>query len=204
MGAKDSPMKLPQVTLIAISGIGYDKEGHRNAIEKSMEHIDFGAVKHIQLKSITDIDTWNKAVIYDLPKYVKTEFALLIHPDGYVKNANCWNDDWLKYDYIGSPWPEPQDSFSYRDFNGEVQRVGNSVSLRSKRLLDVANKRKLEWKPFHGYYNEDGFICVNYRHIYEEEGCRFAPLEEAVKFGKEWDIPENKDIKETFVFHSTQ
>jgi hypothetical protein len=197
-------LKLPQVTLIAVSGIGYDSEGHKKAFEKSCRNIDFGAVKHIELGEIKDIDTWNKAVIYELPKYVETDFALLIHPDGYVVNADCWDDNWLNYDYIGSPWPEPQDTFSYRDVKGEIQRVGNSVSLRSKRLLDVANKRNLEWKPFYGYYNEDGFICVNYRHIYEEEGCRFAPLEEAVRFGKEWDIPENRNINKTFVFHSTQ
>ncbi len=186
-----------------MSGIGYDPEGHKKAFTESCRDILFGAVKHIELEEIRDIDSWNKAIIYELPKYVDTEFALLIHPDGYVINPNCWNDDWLNYDYIGSPWPEPQDDFSYKDINGQVQRVGNSVSLRSKRLLDVANKRQLEWKPFYGYTNEDGFICVNYRHIYEEEGCKFAPLEVAKYFGKEWDIPENEGINKTFIFHST-
>lgn len=194
--------QLPQVTLICMSGIGYDKEGHRKAIERSMEGIDFGAVKHIQLDWIKNVDDWSKAIIYELPKYVQTDYALLIHPDGYIINPEVWDDDWLNYDYIGAPWPEPQDNFSYRDITGKVQRVGNSVSLRSKKLLQVPIKRQLEWKPFYGYYNEDGFICVNNRHIYEQEGCNFAPLSVAKFFGKEHEIPENKGLK-TFTFHET-
>jgi hypothetical protein len=31
----------------------------------------------------------------------------------------------------------------------------------------------MEWKAFHGYYNEDGYICVNNRHIYKENGMKW-------------------------------
>jgi len=192
---------LPQVTLLAVTGLDYQVEETLEALQKSQESIRFGEVLYLRDEKITDIDSWNKYIIYDVPEHIRTDFALLIHADGYVINPESWNDDWLNYDYIGSPWPLPQDDFSYRDKKGEIIRVGNSVSLRSKRLLDVPIRRKLEWKPFHGYYNEDGFICVNYRHIYEEEGCRFAPLEVAKYFGKEHEIPENKEITKPFVFH---
>ena len=193
-------IRLPQVTLIAMSGIGYQTSEHLEALRKSCNQMGYGAVKYIQLSQIFDVDSWCKAVIYELPKYIDTDFALLIHPDGYVVNPESWDDDWLKYDYIGAPWPLPQDDFSYRDVQGQVQRVGNSVSLRSKKLLDVANKRQLDWKPFHGYYNEDGFICVNYRHIYEQEGCKFAPIEVAAHFGIEHKLPEHQGLK-PFTFH---
>lgn len=193
-------IQLPQITLIALTGLGYKTEEHVKALKKSSEEIEFGEVKLIQLASITDIASWNKAIIYDLPRYIETDFALLIHSDGYVINPSLWDSNWLNFDFIGAPFPLPMDDFSYRSKDGTLQRVGNSVSLRSKRLLDLANKRNLEWKSFHGYTNEDGFICVNYRHIYEQEGMKFAPLEVAVHFSKEHEIPENKDLK-TFMFH---
>src|ERR1043165_5068689 len=108
-------IKLPQVTWVAMTGLGYKTQEHVDAIKKSCEGIEFGEVKLIQLGSITDIDSWNKAVIYDLPKYIETDYALLIHSDCFVINPRCWNPDWLNYDYIGAPWPLPKDSFSYRD-----------------------------------------------------------------------------------------
>src|SRR3990167_5668021 len=69
---------------------------------------------------------------------------------------------------------------SFRDVNGKIQRVGNSVGLRSKKLLDLPKKLNLEWKSFHGYFNEDGAISVNYRHIFEANGCKYMPFEEAI------------------------
>lgn len=183
-----------------MSGLNYQTGEHLAALEKSCKDIRFGEVLYLQSDKIKNIDDWNRYIIYDLPAHIQTDYALLIHPDGYIINPDLWDDDWLNYDYIGAPWPEPQDDYSYKDRNGVIQRVGNSVSLRSKKLLDVANKRQLEWKSFYGYTNEDGFICVNYRHIYEEEGCRFAPLDVARHFSKEHTIPENINLK-TFAFH---
>ncbi len=194
-------IELPQVTLVALTGIGYKTQEHVEAIKKSCEGIKFGEVKLIQLGSITDIDSWNKAMIYELPKYVDTSHCLVIHHDGYVINPDLWDNEWLEYDYIGAPWPMPQDDFSYRTSANKLQRVGNSVSLRSKRLLDIANHNNLEWKSFHGYTNEDGFICVNYRHVYDQYDMKFAPLEVAKYFSKEHEIPENQGIN-TFAFHS--
>ena len=192
-------LKLPNVTLIAITGLGYKTPEHVSALKKSCEGIEFGAVKLIQLAEVVDIDTWNKAMIYELPKYVETSHALVIHDDGYVINPELWNPEWLYLDFIGAPFPLPTDDFSYRDEEGELQRVGNSVSLRSKKLLDRASQ--CEWKSFHGFYNEDGFISVNHRKEFEREGFRFATLEQAVHFSKEHEIPENVGLS-TFMFHS--
>ncbi len=195
-------LKLPNVTLCCLTGINYKRQEHLDALWKSQEGIKFGEVKLIEIDWVKSIDDWNKAIIYELPKYIGTDYSLLIHADGYVRNPDCFDWSWLDYDYVGAPWPLPTDDFSYRDRSGVLQRVGNSVSLRSKRLMDLANDKGLEWKAFHGYTNEDGFICVNYRHVYEEAGMKFAPLEVAKYFSKEHEIPENKDIK-TFAFHST-
>lgn len=192
-------IKLPQVTLIAISGIGYQDKGHADALKYSCKEIEFGAVKYIQLGSIKDIDTWSYAAIYELPKYIETKFALLVHENGFVVNPQSWNPDWLNYDFIGSPFPLPTDNFSYRDESGELVRVGNSVSLRSKKLMDLIATR--EWKSYYGFYNEDGFITCHNRKWLESKGCKFAPLEVAKWFGRELEIEENQDVDKPFVFH---
>lgn len=193
-------LKLPQVTLCCFGASRY-KESQQKALDYSSKKIDFGAIKNIIVPT-NSIEEWNKAVVFDLGDYIDTDFALLIHPDGGVAEADMWRNEWLDYDYIGSPFPMPTDNFSYRDINGKIQRVGNSVSLRSKKLLQLPKKIGMEWKPFHGFCNEDGYICVNMRHVFEEHGCKFAPFEEAVRFGRENPLPENKGLK-TFIYHKT-
>ena len=195
-------LKLPQVSLIALSGIGYQTGKNIKALQSSCNQIEFGAVKYIQDGKIDSISKWNYEVFYNLGDYVQTEFALLIHSNGFVVNPECWKDEWLKYDYCGSPFPLPQDDYSYRDINGIIQRVGNSVGLRSKKLMQLPKKLGLKWQKFHGWDNEDGAYSVNYRHIFEENGCKFMPFQEALYFGREHELPENQHIDKTFVFHN--
>lgn len=206
-------LDLKNTTLVALTSIKLEKT--IKALEYSCRGINFGAVKlisdrrpenmplyiqHEECPQMSNIDEWNYAAIYELPQHVDTEFVILIHDDGFIVNPSSWTDDFLEYDYVGAPYPLPTDNFSYRDINGEIIRVGNSVSLRSKKLIDLAVDLDLEWKPFHGYYNEDGFICVNYRHKYVENGCIFAPIDVAKCFSHESMIPEVQGIK-PFAFH---
>lgn len=200
-------IELPQVTLVALTGLGYKTQEHLEALKKSYEHIEFGDVRLIQMGKIKDIDSWDHAVIYDLPKTIFTSHALLIHDDGYVINPDCWNPRWLDYDFLGAPWPLPTDDFSYRTPTGRLIRVGNSVSLRSKKLMDLAAQTPQDYfwsfKEKYGNTNEDGYICVHNREWLEEQGCKFADIDVAKHFSKEWEIEENKGIK-TFAFHSTR
>lgn len=190
-------LKLPNVTLICMTG--QDEEAHLKALADSSMGIKFGGKKLVFDKGIKSIDDWNYKIIYDLYKYVDTSHALLIHPDGGVKNPELWNPEWLNYDYIGAPWPLPTDNYSYRDEEGEIVRVGNSVSLRSKKLMERVSK--FPWKSYHGNTNEDGFIAVHHRKELEREGFKFAPLEVAIHFSKEHEIPENVGL-DTFAYHS--
>ena len=195
-----SKIKLPNVTLCCFGSEKY-KDQQQKALDYSSKNIEFGEVKNI-IVNTNSIDEWNKAVVFDLGDYIDTDYALLIHPDGGIGEPQLWRDEWLQYDFIGSPFPLPIDNFSYQDINGKIQRVGYSVSLRSKKLLQLPKKIGMEWKPFHGFYNEDGYICVNMRHVFEEHGCIFAPFEEAICFGRENPLPENKGLK-TFIYHKT-
>jgi hypothetical protein len=206
-------IKLENITLIALTSVRVPQT--IKALEYSCKDIKFGAIKlisdvkpdnlplsitHEFCPKMSNIEEWNYAAIYELGKHIDTEFAILIHDDGFIVNPSSWRDEFLEYDYIGAPWPLPLDDYSYRDINGEIIRQGNSVSLRSKKLIDLPNKLNLEWRDFHGFTNEDGFICVNYRHRYIEEGCKFADIEVAKYFSHETMIPEIQGIK-PFAFH---
>lgn len=190
-------LELPDVTLILLTNRDFD--GAKAAIDKSCEKINFGGVKIIWDEKCNSIEEWNRKMIFELPRYVFTSHAMIIHQDGYVINPHLWNPEWLELDYIGAPWPLPQDSYSYLDEEGELQRVGNSVSLRSKKLMDLVATRPMEFH--YGNNNEDGQICCWNRKWLMSQGCKFATLEQAVHFSKEHEIPENKGI-ETFAFHS--
>ncbi len=192
-------LNLNNTTLIALTN--RDFEGHKRALDKSCEGIEWGDIKLIWDEKCTSIDIWNYKIIYELHNYVQTDYAMLIHADGYVINPELWQDKFLDYDYIGAPWPLPQDDYSYRTPKGELVRVGNSVSLRSKKILELPSKLGLEWRSYYGNTNEDGFLTCHNRDILQEHGCTFAPLEVAKYFSKEREIPENKDLL-TFAFHS--
>ena len=217
MEYKKGKLQLPNVTLCAMDSV--QVPATLKAMEYSMRGIDFGAAvmlthkrpRHLprgvvyrQIEELTDIDGFNYKTVYDMGEYIDTEFALLVHYDGFVVNPDMWRDAFLDYDYIGSPWPLPKegDTTTYRDIHGNLCRVGNSVSIRSKRLMDFPKQAKIPWTPEKGWFNEDGFICCRNRHLFEAEGMRFAPLELAVYFGHEHMIPEieGKNIR-PFVFH---
>lgn len=191
-------LQLPRVTLIALTNKNIPE--HEEAIRKSCERVEFGAVKLIVDYKLKSIDAWNHAVIYELHNYVDTDFCLLIHADGYVSNPAGWMDGFMAFDYVGAPWPLPHDDYSYRTPAGELVRVGNSVSLRSKKLLELPSRLGLPWKSYYGNTNEDGFLCVHNRDALIEQGIRFAPLELAKYFSKEHEIPENMGIQ-PFAFH---
>lgn len=191
-------LKLPSITAIALTGINFDE--HKRALDLMCKDIEFGATKIIWDQKINSVDYWNKAIVYDLWKYIDTTHCFLFHADGYIQHPDLWDPAWLELDYIGAPWPLPTDEYSYRDPFGVVQRVGNSVGLRSRKLLKLPTDLNLEWKPYYGNTNEDGFFSVHNRHVFEEQGCRFGTFEQALKFGKEAPLPENEGL-ETFSTH---
>ena len=213
--------KIPDVTLLMLADLDIPEATY--AVNKSCEQIEWGAVKFLSSKGrpeglcdqavyeevypINSINDFNFYCIYNLGNHVETSHSLLIHPDGYVIRPWLWDNTWLQYDYIGAPWRD--DPTAYLDPWGRNQRVGNGgFSLRSKKLLDVPKHREIPWEvnvgDFYkhmnaGLYNEDGNICVHNRHLFIEEGCKFAPVNVASKFAREDTLPDSE--KETFGFH---
>lgn len=162
-----------------------------------------GIIVEEQVNPLTNIDEYNEYIIYHMYKHVNMEFALIVQDHAFILNPDAWTDEFLDYDYIGAPWPY-RDRAYVTPFDEHV-RVGNGgFSLRSKKLMEVPTKVDV---PFHvannsDFYrmfgcvntNEDGNICVHNKHIFEEQGCKIAPLELAKYFSYESPVPENQGI----------
>lgn len=212
-------LNLPQVTLAAMTSVNIKET--IQAMEYSMRAINFGdavlithrkpfrlpkSIRYSHTDELKNIDAFNYKMVYELGSHIHTEFAMIVHADGFIVHPEQWRDAFLDYDYIGAPWPLPRegDSTTYRDINGNICRVGNSVGIRSKRLMDYPKKANIPWEGEYAFgkmwYHEDGFLCCKIKHILEAGGMRIAPLEVAKYFSHEHMIPEIEGIT-PFAFH---
>jgi hypothetical protein len=214
---------LNAVTLICISGV--NRIESLLSLLKAASKINFAKIVFVTTKlprvkigkfsiekpfdsKLNSIDSYSEYCIYKMGKHINTEFCLVVQADSGILFKDSWKDDFLNFDYIGAPWPIKMDA--YIDPFGHHQRVGNGgFSLRSKKLLNVPNQIEIPWNPndsdFYRHmgansFSEDGNICVHNRHLYEEMGCKFAPLEIALLFAKELPVPEY-DGSNTFGYH---
>jgi hypothetical protein len=203
--------ELPDVSLVALSSINIYET--IQAIKYSMRKIKFGdcvfishkkpfylpqSIRFEQTSELKTIDDYNYKMLYEVYKYIKTDFILVVHYDGFIANPLMWRKDFLNFDYIGSPWSMEN---SLKDIYGNIIRVGNGVSLRSRKILELPAKLNIPFKYGEGKINnEDIFICVRYRHLFLQNSIKYAPFETAIYFGHETMIPEIEGIK-PFVFH---
>lgn len=147
---------------------------------------------------INNIKKWCRFIVYDLHNYIDTQYILLVHDDGFVVNPECWDSRFLDYDYIGAPWPPSNKIFI--DSNNQPALVGNSVSIRSKKILEMPSKLKIPWHDPSNFYHEDGFICCQHKNLLEANGINFAPFSLAINFSRENSFQQNLFTK-TFAFH---
>lgn len=209
----DGRLQLKNVTLVAMTSVKVMETV--KAMKYSMKDIDFGDavlithhkpmylpknIRYAHTSKLTNIDHFNYKMLYELGDYINTDYAMIVHYDGFVVHPEMWRDEFLDYDYIGAPWPDPHDDFTYRDINGNLQRVGNSVGIRSKRLINFPKEANLPFEEDHGYFHEDGFLCVKNRHLIEEVGMKIAPIDVAKYYSHETMIPEIEGIT-PFAFH---
>jgi len=204
-------LKLPNVTIAALASTR--RHATAQALKYSMRNIEFGDavflshkkplclpdnVRFEKVGKNKSIDDFSYKLIYDLHKFIHTEFVLIVHHDGFVINPDMWRAEFLNYDYIGAPWPKNK---KLTDAAGNIVRVGNGASLRSKKLLELPSKINMPFEPaYNGLYNDDLLVCVKNRHIFESHGLKFAPLDTAKYFSHEANIAEIQGIK-PFMFH---
>jgi hypothetical protein len=123
----------------------------------------------------------------ELPDLIKTEYYLGLHDDGFVINPHLWNDDYFNYDYIGAPWKN----------YGQRNRVGNGgFVLKSNKFIQLT--RHIKYLGTH----DDGELTNTYYNYFTHHGCKYAPVEVAMKFSLESKIPEcDYNLDNCFGFH---
>lgn len=170
---------LEDVTLVIVDTFKHERA--LKVIRRSLDQINVQKVKFftdkqinseyeiINIPTIIDKIQYSKFMMKALNDYIDTEFILTIQWDGYVLNGSAWNDVFLNYDYIGSPWPW---------INNIVGNGG--FSLRSKKLLKLCSETN-----FKVTHPEDYVICQLYRKQIENRGIKFAPFKIANRFSIE-------------------
>lgn len=195
---------IPTVTLVAVACTKVPET--IKAIKKCQEQMQFNRTilfthedvqeEGIEVIKVDQLDYkgYNKFVAMDLWSFIGTDYVLLVQNDGYITDASQWSDKFFRYDYIGAPWPVPNDDFTYRTPSGRLVRVGNGgFSLRSRKLLRAPTILGLEFTDKgSGFWHEDGFLCVHSGDELEEAGIKFAPVEVAAQFSTELQVPETR------------
>jgi hypothetical protein len=192
-----SNIQLPNVTLIGVDCADINRL--IRSADVSTRDIQFGAVKLlssiasndprvVKCRPIKSKAEYSKFMMKELSDHVHTDYALVIQYDGHVINWQAWDDEFLKYDYIGATW-----------WFKDGMNVGNGgFSLRSKKLMEA-----LKDPRFVHTHPEDMHIARTYRAQLEEMGCVFAPDEVANRFSIEaysTPAPANKYAGQ-FGFH---
>ena len=150
---------------------------------------------------INNIDDFNQYVFLELGKHVNTSHVLYVQAHAWILHPELWDDEWLQYDYIGSPWKHMDEAYIAWGSKEHV-RVGNGgVSLRSKKLLEIPKKHGLPLLQEQNWYNEDGNLTCYYRELMLALGIKYASVEVAARFAYENDVPENMEIKDFFGYH---
>jgi hypothetical protein len=200
-------LHLENVTLLSANGTS-NSDLSLAALEVSARQIRFGAIKLLAAVVPTrpipsnigfviipkmDLQGYNKFSVKNFVKYVDTDYALIVQPDGFVLNPERWQSCFLDYDYIGAPWPESLCG------NFPKYRVGNSgFCLRSRRFLEQI--ARLRYSPGSA---DDILFCRRQRQKLEDRGIRYATPKIAARFSIELPVPENPgaSIRHVFGFH---
>jgi hypothetical protein len=129
------------------------------------------------IDGITSSSKYSDFVINVLPYFVKEEYALVIQWDGFCINPSLWTNDFLNYDFIGSPWPGQTSDLA----------VGNGgFSLRSQKFMRAGKNLKIIPDDTSEFMQaEDQLLCRVYRDRLLETGIQFGNLEIANKFSYE-------------------
>ena len=190
-------LQLPTVTLCAATSVNVDAT--LAAIAASMEQALFGdailftdsvaavppeGCRIVSTRPLRSGHDYSRFLLQNVADHVATDHCLVIQWDGFVIHPQQWDDDFLRYDYIGAPWPQFDDGHD----------VGNGgFSLRSRRLLEACRSPE-----FVSSHPEDLAICrINRDYLEREHGIIFADRKMAARFSFERSPPAGP----TFGFH---
>src|SRR6478609_9055552 len=152
--------EISQVTMISVDCV--NQGGAIAALKKSQQQIKpartilltdremkVDGIEVIQIDSIKSKRAYSLFIIKELYKYFTTSHVLLVQADGYIISGDQWTDEFLEWDYIGSPW----------NFDAE-RLVGNGgMSARSHKLCKILGEDDF----IDVVHPEDQSICVIYK-----------------------------------------
>lgn len=173
----------------------------KEAILFTDANIRYPGIRTINIPTLNTIDAYSNFCLR-LADYLDADYVLIVQNDGFVLNADMWNNSWLNYDFVGAPWPNDQSWIDCQQYKNYVNRIGNGgFSLRSRKFLELsANFSHCEG------FGEDVFLnCVNYGYMLSN-GVKYPSVDIASKFSYEnnlnnWQEREELDINKHFGFH---
>ena len=208
-------LKLSDVTLLAVTSNEMDEA--QISMRISLHNIQFAKsrllcsslpkkkypdIEYVPIEPLKSVDMYNQLIFQDLHKYFETSHCLIVQADSFVINSDLWKDEFLKYDYIGGPWPNKIKVKPDLILNLEKNPVGNGgFSLRSHKLVETTAKINFKSLNF-PMKAEDVVICY---YLYQEminSGIRFAPPKLAAQFSME-NIENlyGQNVNSVFGFH---
>lgn len=158
------------VTVCSITGI--NPEAHQQAIDQTCLCLPFPAAKLLHVVPGMTKEEYSRFMVKDLARLIHTDFALTVQADGFGVNLDLWDDVFLEYGYVGSPWPWPP------------YCANGGLSLRSRKFLELSAQLPDPDLP------EDFYLCVKHREWLENNGIEFAPISICSKFGYELPVQE--------------
>ena len=191
-------LELPDVSLVMIETRQHELA--RLAIEDSIRKTKFGDVltftdkpelfedisRVIVVPDWPDKLGWSRCLWQEVTPHLKTSHWLSIQWDSWVFDPEKWHDEYLQYDYIGSPW-----------WYTDGRNVGNGgFSLRSTRLHRFLHKHRDKFPCVTSI--DDDLLCRKYRPELEKAGFVWAPQKTATDFSFEMILP---DPLRSFGFH---
>jgi hypothetical protein len=205
--------KLDNVTLLGIDCVDIDRltlaanicqENFEFADVKLLTSIESNEHKNIvNIDPIKNIDEYSLFMISRLHEFVDTEFVLIFQYDGFILNPNAWTDEFLKYDYIGSPWLVQDWSLRFgftKEMIGTMMVGNGGFCIRSKKLIQFTSQLH-EAGNLEKYNPEDIAICLWNKDLIEKNGFKIAPVSLAKKFGFEGENDESDKWNGQFGFH---
>lgn len=184
-------LKLPDVTLVCIETRQHELA--RMAIDDCLRVAEFGDVLILSDRSEMADDLaqpfhfhlvddwpekvgWSRSWWFDVPPLLRTRQTLNVQWDSWIFDPEEWHDEFLEFDYVGSPWWYP------------FKNVGNGgFSLISSRLKKYIYDRRWDY-PCDTAVDDD-LLCRTYRPRLEEAGFLWAPDWVASAFAFETSRP---------------
>ena len=151
-----------------LSGVQFAKVGLITNVDRvNTKRSD---IEYVQAPPIRTTKDYSELLLTGIGQYIDTSHVLVIQWDSFVVHPQLWNDEFLRYDYIGPVWPHHPET-----------PVGNGgFSLRSKKLLDTILKTGFIKK-----HPEDYCICADNKEFLGQHGVSIAPVDVAEQFAVE-------------------